>query len=89
MRKSDSLLQPSGNVKNGGGVLHSPMQLHGVVLNELRTGTSFTFYLIIIACFTQLSLKEVSEKHPNTQRCSAASLSTDLNWPDHHYKMFM
>jgi hypothetical protein len=58
---------------------HSPIRLHGVMLNELRTRTSFIFYLTRIAYFTSLSLKLVSGQRPNTQRCSAASPWTDLD----------
>jgi hypothetical protein len=60
---------------------HSPIRLHGAVLNELHTGTYFTFYLTIIAYFISLSLKEVSGQRPNTLRCSAASPWTDQDCP--------
>jgi hypothetical protein len=39
-READDLLLSTTEVKNSGAILHSPIHLYGVVLNQLITGTT-------------------------------------------------
>jgi hypothetical protein len=77
-READGSLPANVEVKKNVDLyIHSPIRLHGIVLNQLSTGTTLHSYV----------LRNLHEYHSSPQRCSILSFFCTIKCV-HYYRQF-